>query len=295
MANKTKKKIVSWWSGGVTSAITCHLCIEIFGLKNCEFIFIDTYNEDDDTYRFKKDCEQWYGKKIKTISAIGDGKYNSIQDVWRMNKTLNVATGAKCSADLKRLVREKWEKTTEFDHQAFGFDINESKRAKSISMNHPRTKPIFPLLFFGLAKAQCLEMLVANNIDAPRTYALGYHNNNCFKTGCVQGGIGYWQKIQREYPDKFEAMASMEHELTDSRGEPVTMLKDQGADALISGNVLVFLKPHPKYPHMKDLSMMEGKEPKPLMECNGFCSSNDLEERNPTENEINYNQTKLFY
>jgi hypothetical protein len=138
-------------------------------------------------------------------------------------------------------------------------------------------------------------MLIANKIDPPRTYALGYLNNNCFRTGCVQGGLGYWQKLQREYPEKVDAMSEIEHKLTDLKGEPVTMLKDQSADAQASGNVLVFLKPHPKYPHMKDLSMMEGREPRPLMECNGFCTTNDLEEPNPTENEINYNQTKLFY
>ena len=31
---KKNNKIISWWSGGVTSAITCHLCIDIYGLKN---------------------------------------------------------------------------------------------------------------------------------------------------------------------------------------------------------------------------------------------------------------------
>ena len=62
----------------------------------------------------------------------------------------------------------------------------------------------------------------------------------------------------------------------------------------LRGNKLVFLKPHPRYPHIKDLSMMEGREPQPLMECNGFCSSNDLDERNDTENEINYNQLSMF-
>jgi hypothetical protein len=50
----------------------------------------------------------------------------------------------------------------------------------------------------------------------------------------------------------------------------------------------VFLKPHPDYPTIKDISLMKGREPKPLMECNGFCGINDLEERIETENEINY-------
>lgn len=110
-------------------------------------------------------------------------------------------------------------------------------------------------------------------------------NNNCWNTGCVQGGIGYWQKIQRDDIEKFDRMAKVEHELTDLKGEPVTMLKDQS-----KGGGLVFLKPHPKYPGMKDISMMKGREPKPLFECNGFCGTNDLI-RNETEKEINYQET----
>ena len=38
-------------------------------------------------------------------------KYNDISDVWRKYKSLNTATGgAICSTQLKRLVRERWEK-----------------------------------------------------------------------------------------------------------------------------------------------------------------------------------------
>jgi len=281
--------VISWWSGGVTSAITCKICIDLFGIDNVHFIFIDTFNEDDDTYRFKKDCENWWGKKIETITAIGE-KWNSIQDVWRRYKSLNVATGAICSTELKRYVREKWQKENTYNYQAFGFDITEGNRAKSIKMNHPKTKPIFPLLLYGYTKQECMDMLIGVGIDPPRMYKLGFLNNNCARTLCVQGGIGYWQKARDmggEWLDKFNAMAEMEHELTNIKGEPVTMLKDQS-----KCGGLVFLKPHKDYPNIKDISMMEGREPKPLFECNGFCSTNDLDERNETENEINY-QMKL--
>ena len=106
---------------------------------------------------------------------------------------------------------------------------------------------------------------------------------------CVQGGIGYWQKVQREQVEKFDAMSKVEHDLTKLKGEPVTMLKDQS-----KGGGLVFLKPHPDYPHIKDISMMKGREPKPLMDCNGLdCGVRDLDERNDTETEINY-QMNIF-
>ena len=68
------KKVIAWWSGGITSAVTCKICIDIYGVDNVRVIFIDTFNEDEDTYRFKTDCEKWYGKEIETITRIGKGK-----------------------------------------------------------------------------------------------------------------------------------------------------------------------------------------------------------------------------
>ena len=62
--------IICWWSGGVTSAVACRLAIDIYGKDNCRIIFIDTFNEDDDTYRFRDDCQEWYGIEIESITGI---------------------------------------------------------------------------------------------------------------------------------------------------------------------------------------------------------------------------------
>lgn len=280
-----KHEIICWWSGGITSAVACKLSIDLFGIDNCRFIFIDTKNEDEDTYRFKKDCEKWYGKEIKTITS---DKYDKIQDVWYKALSLNVAHGAICSSELKKVVREKWEKSNEWKHQVFGFELDEWKRARSMATNHARISPIFPLMMYGLTKKDCINIVKDAEIEVPNAYSLGFLNNNCLQTGCVQGGIGYWQKMHREYNEKFEAMSRIEHELTDLKGKPVTMLKDQS-----KGGGLVFLKPHSDYPNIKDISMMKGRESKPLFECNGLCGTNDLE-NNETENEINYGQINLF-
>lgn len=43
--------IICWWSGGITSSIACKKAIELFGLERCQFIMIDTKNEDNDTYK----------------------------------------------------------------------------------------------------------------------------------------------------------------------------------------------------------------------------------------------------
>ena len=283
------KDIICWWSGGVTSAVACKIAIDIFGEDRCKVIMIDTQNEDDDTYRFKKDCELWYNIPIETITGIGE-KYSSIQEVWIKHKSLNVAKGAICSTVLKRGVRETWQKQNSFTHQIFGFEFDnkEFNSALAMHINHPDSKSIYPLLMMGYNKKDCLKIIEENNIKIPIVYKLGYKNNNCAKTGCVQGGIGYWQKIKTEQPHKFNAMADMEHYLTGLKKSPVTMLKDQSKEAKTSGNMLVFLKKHPLYPNLKCIDDMPKCEIEPLFECNGFCGVNDLIERTPTELEINF-------
>lgn len=270
-------KIICWWSGGVTSAIACKIAIDTFGIDECQLIFIDTFNEDDDTYRFKKDCEEWYGKEIETITAIGK-KYDSIEDVWYDNLSLNVATGAICSSSLKKDVRVQWQRKNDYKHQVFGFDFSETKRALNLKKNYATAKPIFPLLMFGYSKKDCIKLLKNANIEIPQMYKLGFQNNNCFKTGCVQGGIGYWQKMKKDFPDKFLKMAKIEHDLTDLKGKPVTMLKDQSLkvkeivkETGEKESAFVFLLPHSDYPNNKDISMMKGFKVENIAECNGFC------------------------
>lgn len=275
------KPIICWWSGGVTSAVACKIAIDLYRPENCRVIMQDTGNEHEDTYRFRTDCEKWYKRRIEVISAIGN-KYDSIEQLWEKHLSLNVATGAVCSYMLKRVVREEWQKNNEYSHQVFGFEFEtkEFKRAMAMSLNHAKAKPIFPLLMMGLTKQDCIKIIKDAGIEIPEMYRLGFTNNNCFKTGCVQGGIGYWKKIQNDFPDKFEKMAALEHKLTDLKGEPVTMLKDQSEDAKALAkeykpSQFVFLKKHPSYAN-KSIDEMTGRAVEPLVDCNGFCGTNDL-------------------
>jgi len=268
------KKIICWWSGGITSAVACKLAINKYGIENVKIIMLDTQNEHDDTYRFLKDCEKWYGLKIELLKSK---KYENIQETWYKHKSLNTANGAICSYMLKRMVREKWEKTNEFQNQVFGFEFakKEMNRARSLSANHPQTKPLFPLIDSKMSKIDCLEFVKNAGIKIPAAYSMGFANNNCLKTGCVQGGIGYWKKIQLETPEKFNKMAKVEHDLTDLKGKPVTMLKDQSKKAKKTGVELVFLKKHNDYPQYKSIDDMKGRPVESLEECNGFCGVNN--------------------
>jgi len=272
--------VIAWWSGGITSAVTCWLCIQWFGKENVRVVFIDTFNEDPDTYRFMSDCEKWYGCYIE---SAWNPKYTDIKQVWIEYQSLNVATGAICSTELKRVVREKFQKDNSSSYQAFGFEISETDRAIQMKLNYPDSKPIFPLIIELLSKTACIKIVQEAGIKIPEAYRLGLNNNNCLKQyGCVQGGVGYWQLMKKIKPDNFDRMAAVEHEITDLAGRPVTMLKDQSKDG-----GLVFLKPHSNYPEIKDISMMKGRPPKPLVDCNGFCGITNVG-GHPTEKEINY-------
>ena len=162
------------------------------------------------------------------------------------------------------------------------------KRAKGLASNHAKAKPIFPLLMYGMDKKACIDYVQAAGIEIPLMYQLGFQNNNCFKTGCVQGAIGYWQKIKREFPKKWEAMADMEQELTEAKGEPVFICKDQSGEAQKNNNQTVFLRTNPNYPEIKTIDDMTGREPEPLVECNGFCGTNDLLEQPVTPDNLEF-------
>ncbi|WP_018075190.1 phosphoadenosine phosphosulfate reductase family protein, partial [Dysgonomonas mossii] len=172
---RKNKDIITWWSGGVTSAVTCKLCIDLYGKDRVRIIFIDTKNEHDDTYRFLRDCEKWYGVSIETISS----QFESIEGVWRTYLSLNTAHGAICSTILKRRVREDWQTNNTWTYQAFGFDLKEAHRAVSMTINNPKVKAIYPLLLYGLLKKDCVKILEDAGIVLPVPYLNGYENNNC--------------------------------------------------------------------------------------------------------------------
>lgn len=48
-------------------------------------------------------------------------------------------------------------------------------------------------------------------LKRPIMYDLGYTNNNCI--GCVKGGMYYWNKIRKDFPEVFEKRAKIEREI----------------------------------------------------------------------------------
>jgi hypothetical protein len=97
------------------------------------------------------------------------------------------------------------------DAHVFGLTADEYDRSVRFRRsNHDLTIKLH-LIDEMTTKAECHQRIASAGIEAPAMYRLGYDNNNCI--GCVKGGMAYWNKIRRDFPEAFERMAKMEREL----------------------------------------------------------------------------------
>lgn len=196
---------VCWLSGGVSSFIAAYLEREKLDL--CMYIHID--DQHPDTMRFLGDCQKALGIGFEVIQS----RYKSVNNVIRQFRFINSPYGAKCTDVLKRRVRKEWE----YEHRdkeityIWGYDIEEKHRAERLTESMPEFKHIFPLIDRQLTKQDCHGILRELGIKRPMMYDLGYRNNNCI--GCVKGGMGYWNKIRKDFPKVFEERAKLEREI----------------------------------------------------------------------------------
>lgn len=232
--------IISWFSSGVSSFIATYLMRD----KVDKIMYQHIDDQHKDSLRFVKDCEITLGKKIEVTQS----KYMSVNQACLKFGFINGAKGAKCTVILKKRIRKDWERKNPGKHTyIWGIDIEESKkRVPKIERAMPDHNHIFPLVERNLNKQDCHGMLMKLGIKRPKMYDLGYNNNNCI--GCVKGGKGYFNKIRRDFPEKFKERQYLEELIGRS---------------CIKGKFL------------KDLKLHEGRMSKEILEdCNIFCEIN---------------------
>lgn len=201
-------RIVCWWSAGVASATAAKVA-DASASEDAEVViaYCDTSStEHPDNLRFFADCEQWYGQKILRLRSE---EYHDIWDVFERTGWLVGVRGARCTTELKKRVRQRFERAD--DVHVFGFTADEKRRADRFVRNNPELDVVFPLIDRGLTHADCKALIAQVGIAVPEMYKLGYKNNNCI--GCVKGGAGYWNKIRRDFPEIFARMAQVERQL----------------------------------------------------------------------------------
>ena len=200
--------IISWFSGGITSAVATKIAQNLY--EDVRPVFIETGGHHADMPRFLADCEKWFGTKIEIIQ---DKRHKDHIDLISKGTYVNGPKGAECSRTLKKRVRQGFTKGLSFDGQVFGFEFAKSEinRALRFKDQNPDTKPLYPLIEKRLNKEGCFAIIEKAGIDRPTMYKLGYANNNC--VGCVKGGKGYWNKIRKDFPETFERMSKVERDI----------------------------------------------------------------------------------
>lgn len=200
---------VVWISAGVSSFIAGWLVRDTVD----KWIYIDVKDQHPDSMRFVKDCEVLIESRIEILRS---DKYEDVADVVRKTRMINSPYGASCTGMLKKAVRKKWENEqyqngiTDLCY-VWGMDVSEKRRAESIIKNFPEFKHEFPLIDKGLSKEDCHALAKEIGLKRPVMYDLGYRNNNC--VGCVKGGMGYWNRIRKDFPEVFKARAELEREI----------------------------------------------------------------------------------
>lgn len=201
-----EKMTACWLSAGVSSFVGGWLVRDAVD----KYLYIDIADQHTDSTRFIADCEAALGKKVETLKST---EYASVGDVCRSFRFVASAYGAKCTEVLKRRVRKKWE----WEHRDYaltyvwGFDCDEKDRAERLVDAMPDFEHRFPLIDNGLTKQDAHGICSRLGIHRPIMYDMGYSNNNC--VGCVKGGMGYWNKIRRDFPEVFADRAAMEREI----------------------------------------------------------------------------------
>jgi 3'-phosphoadenosine 5'-phosphosulfate sulfotransferase (PAPS reductase)/FAD synthetase len=236
-------RILVWFSAGAASAVAAKLTLASYPDEEIVIAYTDPGSEHPDNARFLDECEEWFGQKVNRLKS---DKYVDTWDVWKKRRFIVSAFGAPCTAELKKRVRYSFERPD--DRQVFGYTIEEKHRADRFREQNPGVDLVTPLIESGLTKSDCLAMIDRAGIRLPAMYALGYLNNNCI--GCPKGGMGYWNKIRRDFPETFDRMAVLE--------------RDIGASVLRSNGESVFLDElDPKRGNHAD---------EPAFECSLLCA-----------------------
>ena len=199
-----KMRTVIWFSCGAASFACAYL------LKDTDAILVycDTGGEHPDNKRFLADAEKFLGKKVIVLK---NPEYADHFDVVQKTRWVNGPKGARCTAELKKKLRLQFQQVD--DIQIFGYasDPKERDRAERFKQTFPEVNARFPLIEKGLRHNDCIGLVKRLGIEVPMMYRLGFNNNNCI--GCVKGGMGYWNKIRKHFPEQFKRMADIEREV----------------------------------------------------------------------------------
>ena len=200
-------RTIVWYSDGAASAVAAKMAIDRADgpvqVVKCD----TTEDEHSDNIRFREDVERWIGQKVILIKS---DKYANVDDVFMTTRYMAGPSGARCTTELKKLVRRQYQEPD--DVHVFGYTLDEEKRIQRFEANNPELTCWWVLRDEQISKQDCYFILDQAGIALPEMYRLGYDHNNCL--GCVKASsASYWARIRRDFPDAFSKRAEQSREL----------------------------------------------------------------------------------
>lgn len=194
---------IAWFSAGAASAVAAKL-------SDADVIaYCDTGAEDADNERFLRECETWFGKKVKILKS---DKYKSTWDVWESRNYIAGIRGAPCTGELKRIPRELFQVPDDIHVFGYTADKDDVNRANRFAEHWPSLQVEFPLIEHGLTKRSVLQMVKNAGIEIPVTYKLGYQHANCIP--CPKSSSpAYWALVRSTHPKEFRRMVELSRKL----------------------------------------------------------------------------------
>jgi hypothetical protein len=202
-------RVVSWFSCGAASAVATKLALAEYRHAEVVVARCVVANEHQDNDRFAADCARWFGQPVLHLASTD---YADCWDVWTRRRYFSGHAGAVCTLEMKKAVRQHFEREWCPDLQVFGFTSEEAKRAARFRTQNPEVRLSTPLITLGMDKADCAGLLERAGIPIPAMYGLGFRNNNC--TTCVKArSPGYWALVRQCFPADFARMADLTREI----------------------------------------------------------------------------------
>ncbi len=206
-----ERRIIVGYSGGVTSAWAAGWALREFPANEVVWLFHDTKEEHEDTYRFLTEFARVLGHPITEQS---DGR--SVTEVFRDENAIANNRMAFCSRILKAEQRDVF-----FDRlrnsgvtditNVLGFSAIEWQRTQRATMRAEQGgyRVVFPLIDNAITKQMAADYCLSIGVRPPAMYRWSEHAN-C--VGCVRGGKAYWLKVAENEPAVFQQRIELEAE-----------------------------------------------------------------------------------
>lgn len=202
-------RTLCWVSMGAASVIAAR--IELRQTPDAILVRCETNNEDDDNHRFEADVIRWLNRPVTIIKS---DEYESVIDVWERRKYMAGNNGAPCTTETKIAPRLTFQRPDDIHVFGYTADKEDVTRFSRLKENYPELKVKAPLIDSGVTKAAALGMLQRAGIKPPRTYAMGFPNANCLKSGCSKASSpDYWSLFRLHFPDRFASTAELSRRL----------------------------------------------------------------------------------